>query len=222
MFDSFKDITLFKKTNELNGYVTEFFDNLSKAGLLFEEVMEKYKGAKKKEILFELLEKTRKLERRNDQLRRSIEASIYRYTLLPEARSDVLRLLEKSDKIINQYEKILDSMAIELPDFTPFKKEEFSELVEKSVKAVESLVLSARSFFVNPYQVENFIHKVSYFEKAVDELAFKMKQALFEKKTLELSQKRQLKDFVEQIESLSDFSEDVSDSLVIFAMKRII
>ncbi len=221
MFNSFKDITLFKKASEINLRITEFFNNVSQAGLIFEQGMTCFFVEKKMPEFEDFLSSLRKMEQRNDSLRRTIEASLYRYTLMPESRTDIVSLLESTDKLINKYESILGNVYVERPSLGGVDKQELKELISLNVKAVEMLIISSRSFFSNMPAVENTIHKVSFYEKQVDKLAFHLKKKLFESK-FDLAVKLQSRAYISSIEFLSDAAEDIADELVIYTMKNLV
>ena len=221
MFNSFKDITLFKKASEINLRITEFFNNVSEAGLLFEQGMKCFFFEQRMPEFEDFLSGLRKMEQRNDSLRRTIEASLYRYTLLPESRSDIVRLLENTDKLINKYESILGNVFVERPSLEGVDREELKEFISLNVKAVEMLIISARSFFSNMQAVENTVHKVSFYEKQVDKIAFDLKKKLFESE-VDLAVKLQSRAYVSSIEFLSDAAEDIADELIIYTMKRLV
>ena len=53
------------------------------------------------------------LEATNDSLRREIENQLYAQMIMPDMRSDILKLIEGCDKIINKYETDLILLSIE-------------------------------------------------------------------------------------------------------------
>ena len=62
-------------------------------------------------------------------------------------------------------------------------------------------------------------HKVLLFEKEADKVSGKLKREIFES-DLELSHKMQLRDFVEHIDKVANWAEDVADRLEVYAIKR--
>jgi uncharacterized protein Yka (UPF0111/DUF47 family) len=69
--------------------------------------------------------------------------------------------------------------------------------------------------------VEDYIHKVHFYEHEADQLEEQAKKAIFESTEIErLSEKLQLRNFVELIASLSDEAEDVAERLSVYAIKR--
>ena len=72
---------------------------------------------------------------------------LYEETLIPDARSDVLRLLEHMDELIGMYQGNCYHFSIQKPDFPEEFHEDLKNLTETVVSCVESLCLTVRSFF---------------------------------------------------------------------------
>ena len=213
-------VVLFQRTRELNAKITEFLNNISESSLLFSQACNNYMENGINEDFNSLLNQVSVLEARNDQLRRNIEAQLYEHTLIPESRADVLQLLEGTDKIINLFESRLYQLSIEKIYIYDNLKPLYSELVESAIRAVEALVRSVRAFFTNPTEVNHHLHKVMFFEKQGDMNSTKLKRMIFDNENDELSHKIQLRMLCDDIDSIADISEDVADSLSIFAIKR--
>ena len=52
-----------------------------------------------------MLEKVTEMESRADTITKQIEHALYEETIIPDARSDVLRLLEHLDELIGMYQE---------------------------------------------------------------------------------------------------------------------
>ncbi|MFA6742995.1 MAG: DUF47 family protein [Candidatus Neomarinimicrobiota bacterium] len=160
------------------------------------------------------------LENRGDNLRREIENQLYTETLIPESRGDVLALLENIDNITNQCKQILMELSVEIPVIPPEFHDGYLHLAEKSVKAVEEVVSSTRSFLNFPLMIEHSLNKVYFWESEADRLSETLKRKVFRTAGLELSHKFHLRYFALHIELLADKAEDVADRLAIYSIKR--
>ena len=87
------------------------------------------------------------METRGDELGLSVELELYHETLIPDARGDVLTLLEALDGIINSFKGILFYFATETPEIPDELRQDFNDLAKLSCATVEALVLAARAFF---------------------------------------------------------------------------
>ncbi len=214
-----KDIRLFRRTRALEAEIDKFLDLMSEGGLLFKHAVLTYLDHGNSAEFDEKLHQVNEIESSADDLRRSIENQLYAQTLIPDARGDVLGLLENLDNITNQIEGTLWGFAIEKPDIPAVYKDDFRELIEMVVEAVEAVVLSSRAFFRNIEAVGDHNHKVMFYEKEADKASTKLKRAIFGS-DLELAHKTHLRHFVENLDNVADWSEDVADRLAIYVIKR--
>ncbi len=92
--------SLFKETKELASQIDDFLDAISEGALVFQQgVMDYLSGDMEAfERRFHAIDT---LENRADDLRRTVEGHLYRQSLIPESRGDVLGLLETMDDVIN-------------------------------------------------------------------------------------------------------------------------
>jgi hypothetical protein len=141
--------------------------------------------------------------------------------LIPESRGDVLGLLETTDNVIDATKKVLSHFDVERPQVREFLRPVLLKLARASAQALDNVVRGNRAFFKNQEGVEDFIHKVHFYEHEADQLEEQAKRAIFGAEEIErLSEKLQLRDFVELIASLSDEAEDVAERLSVYAIKR--
>lgn len=214
-----KDIRLFRRANSLEIEIEEFLDKLSESALVFRHGVEVYLREGVSSEFNEKLNHVNSLESEADHLRRSIEVQLYTHTLIPEARGDVLGLLENLDNILNLFEGALWAFSIETPEIPAEYHQGYLDLSDKGAQAVESVVLASRAFFRNIEAVADHSHKVMFFEKEADKISTKLKRAIFSS-DLHLSQKAHLRNFVEHIDNPADWAEDVADRLTIYVIKR--
>lgn len=216
-----KKLSLFSKSRALEAEIEEFLQKLSDSALTFQSAVAAYlrDGATNE---FELMvQQLGELESRDDALRRSIETQLYRQTLIPESRGDVLGLLETLDQVHGLMEAGLYALSIEKPLIPEPFVPHFQDLVEACVHSVDHLVLASRAFFTNIDEVSEHLQRVMHFEKEADKAGTILKRAIFES-DLDLARKMHLKSFAEYIDDVADGTEDVADRLSIYAIKRAI
>ena len=212
-------LQLFGRTRNLERQVDEFLDVLADSALTFRNAIDTYLKAGPLEKFGEKVEQIVELEARGDHLTNSVELEMYRETLIPDARGDVLSLLESLDAIINAFKGVLWYFATETPNIPDDLKPQYAELSELTCSGVESLVVAARSFFRDPPSVKDHLHKVRYHEKEADKLVTSLRRDIFSR-DLQLAEKIHLRFFAERIVWISDMAEDVADDLAIYAIKR--
>jgi predicted phosphate transport protein (TIGR00153 family) len=212
-------IALFRKTKALEGEIDNFLNKISEGGLSFGIGIDIYISHGRTPEFEEKLSHVNALESEADHLRRSIETKLYSQTLIPDARGDVLGLLETLDSVLNSMEGALWAFFIEKPDIPPPLREDFSELTKRVISAADALVQASRAFFRNIEAVPDHNHKVMFFEREADKVSTKLKLAIFDS-DLPLPNKSHLRYFVESIDNIADRAEDVADRLAIYTIKR--
>ena len=212
-------IKLFGRTRKLIGEIDDFLTQLSESAMTFREAIKTYLSQGASERFHERLTQVSDSESRADQLRRNIQRDMYTETLMPDARGDILSLLESLDEIINKLEETLWYFSSEKPDIPEDLREEYDNLLSPTTDCVEALVMAARAFFRDAESVKDHLHKVHYYEKEADQVIGRLKNDIFSR-DLSLAEKIHLRFFAERIVWISDMSEDVADQLSIYAIKR--
>ena len=214
-----KSISLFRRSRALESEIEEFMEKLSESSLMFKTAIKMYLADGYTLNFEQKLQDVNKMESDADNLRRAIETKLYAQTLIPESRGDVLGLIENLDQLLNRFESSLWAFAIEKPDIPDEFNADFDFLSDMVVQAVEAPVLASRAFFHNIEEVGDHNHKVMFFEKEADKVSTKLKKAIFGS-DLDLSQKRHLRNFVEHIDNVANWAEDVANRLAIYSIKR--
>ena len=210
-----------KKKIGIERQVGEFLDRVSEAGLLCRGGMDAYLR-NELEVFATTLESIRDTEHHGDGLRRTIELELYRKTLIPESRGDVMELLEDMDALLDRFTGLIWQFEIERPEICPEFHADFKELLQHSIEAVEAMVRSCRSFFTEIHSVSDHIHKVSFWEKESDKVSTRLQKAIFSREDLRLSHRMHLRFFVKQVDRIADEAEDVADRLNIYVLKRML
>ncbi|MES0445189.1 MAG: DUF47 family protein [Desulfobacterales bacterium] len=212
-------ISILKRRVGIEKQMDDFLDQVSESGLLFKQGIEAYLR-ENKDAFEKKLKQITDTEHKGDALRRSLEEQLYTRTLIPESRGDVLELLENMDSLLDRFKGALWQFDIERPEIIPEYHEDFKELINYVVEAVEAIVRSCRAFFKEIDTVADHMHKVIYWESESDKVSTRVQRAIFRNDELSLCQKNQLRDFVRHIDKIADQAEDVADRLSIYVIKR--
>jgi uncharacterized protein len=214
-----KKVVLFGNMRTLERQIDEFLDRLSESGLLFDLAIKTYMAEGPCEGFASKRRDVSDNESAADGLRRDIETQLYSQTLIPESRGDVLGLIETLDHVLNLCESCLWAFDIEEPEIPEEYRPLFLELTDMVVQSVEALARSARAFFRDFERVTHHNHKVMFYETEADKVSTTLKRQIFSS-DLDLAQKMHLRSFVENIDNIADWAEDVADRLAIYAIKR--
>jgi predicted phosphate transport protein (TIGR00153 family) len=213
-------ISIFKSTKEIISQIEEFLNLVDESGLVYKRGVKHYLKGQKEDFV-KNMELADEMEGKADEIRRAVEDVLYRKSLLPELRGDVLQLLEKLDDLIDTIKENLIQFEVESPHIPKEIHEAFQDLTKTSIKSIESVVLSSRTFFRQPLSVKDQLHRVYFYEKEADELSNKMKRSIYkEMEKLNLSQKNHIRHFIDKTEYISDVAEDIADLLAILSIKR--
>ncbi|MBK8165280.1 MAG: DUF47 family protein [bacterium] len=207
-----------KSTQLLSLQIDGFLDAVAEGGLVFREGVQAYLAGDLDR--FEVRCKAiNDLEHKADDLSKAVETHLYRHSLIPEHRGDVLGLLETTDTIIDTAKTSLFQFSVEKPAIPGDYREGFSRLADASSEAMQSLVLAARTFFRDPEAIKDHLFKVGHYEHEADAISDALKRSIFAGE-LELAHKIHLRYFALNIEKVSDKAKEVADRLAIYAIKR--
>ena len=94
---SFKTESIFGQTKQLEREIDQFVDILSEVGLVFKAIIPLYLSNGASEQFDKMVTQVSEMESKADKITKEVERTLYEETLIPDARSDVLRLLEHMD-----------------------------------------------------------------------------------------------------------------------------
>lgn len=209
---------LLKTTRFVESQIDTFLDVVSDSAILFQLGMEDYLLDRQAQFE-ERLSQIRENEKKADDLRVAIERYLYERTLIPENRGDVLAILENTDEVVDNIKDSLMQFSIEMPTIPEELDDLWMQTTKASVAAVEQLVFAVRSFFRDLPAVNNYIHKVYFFEREADHIGEKLRRQIFSL-SIDLALKSQLRFFAIHIEKISDYAQAVCDRLAIYTIKR--
>jgi len=215
----FKNTKLLSRTKKLEIQIEEFLDKVTESTELFSIAFKVYLAEGVDTQFEEYMNKIQATEREGDELRRQIETELYERTLIPDLRSDVIWLIENMDKLTNTCKANLFRLSIQQPEIPDKLRATYIELIDITIDCVDKVVFTARNFFEDHESVADLAREVALLETKADEVSSPLQRRIFDS-DLDLSQKMQLRYFVEHFDELANQSEDIADQLAISAIKR--
>ncbi len=212
-------ISIFKNRTGIESEIDSFLNLASESGLIFMQGIDAYL-LNNLDSFSEHLSHIVETEKEADTLRRSIEDLLYRKTLIPESRGDVLELIERMDALLGRFKGVMFRIEIERPNINSQFHTGLKSLSNCVIEAVESATLSLRSYFKDISQASDHIHKVAFWETEADKASTSLQKAIFNNNELGLDLKMQLRDLVRSIDKIADHAEDLADTLAIYVIKR--
>jgi len=210
---------VFRKTRYVEKQIDEFLDKVSEGGITFNKAICDYMSGDY-EMFEKRLQDIDALEGEADTISRDVEAYLYRRSLIPEQRGDVLGLLETIDNVIDVMKHTMYQFYVERPAIPEEFHSGYCTVVKASTDAAEEMIKASRAFFNNISAVNDHLHKVHFFEKEADDQGILLKKQIFDSKKLDLAHKQHLRYFAQNVEKISDKAEDVAYRLAIYAIKR--
>jgi len=210
---------LFGRSKELEIEISNYLDVVNNAILIFRRDVSRYIKKNFKEFE-ENFSEIKEIENKADDYQKDIEYKLYKYMLIPEARGDVLSLLESIDNIVDLSKKLVFQLSIENPQIPESLENSFLELTENSVLSADELIKSMRAYFENISMVDNYINKVHFYEHEADKIEESLKRHVFKLDEFDLCRKVHLRYFAEKIASLSDEAERIAEKISVAAIKR--
>lgn len=206
-----------KKSIEL---IEEFLTLIDQGSLIFKDGVRNYLQGNRASFE-DNLKTLANLSSDADIKKREIENILYTQSLMPQLRSDILKLLEELNNIIDLAKTNLFEFDVEIPFVPAELNQELIKLAELSVLSIDSLIPAARAYFRDPDTVKEQLHRVYLYEKETDKLALSIKRKVFQDMPqIRLSEKFHLRYFTLHIEILSDVAQHAADLLSIMAIKR--
>ncbi|MBI28582.1 MAG: hypothetical protein CMI95_01645 [Pelagibacteraceae bacterium] len=95
-----KTETMFSQSKDLERQIDEFVDTVSEVGIIFKRAVRDYLSNGSGSNFDQMVEQVSTMESKADKIKKDVETVLYEETLIPDARSDVLRLLEHLDQMI--------------------------------------------------------------------------------------------------------------------------
>ena len=158
-----KSKSLFSQSKELERQIDEFVNTVSEVGLIFKKAIRDYLSNGSGNNFDKMVEQVSSMESKADKIKKEVETALYEDTLIPDARSDVLRLLEHLDEIIGLIQGNCYRFSIQKPAFPKDFHNDLINLTDVVIDSAESLCISVRSFFRDIKTVRDNAHKVTFY-----------------------------------------------------------
>lgn len=210
----------FKESRILEVEIEDYIRTVHHSAMMLHEAIKEY-IAGEKNLFDDRVREIGSLEHEADQLKKTIKHKLYSHMLIPEARGDVLGILETVDDLVDYIKKLAVNFSIEHPAIPDFMKDDLLKMTEFSVKAVDELARGVNAYFTDFSKTNDYINKVMFYEHEVDKIEERLKRVLFSSEAFEgLSRRLQFKFFIEEMAQLSDIAESVCERLSIAVIKR--
>jgi predicted phosphate transport protein (TIGR00153 family) len=209
----------FHATRTLKIQIDELLDVVSEGALTYRHGVTEFVRHGWDQRAQEKFDQLNELESRGDELYKAIGISLYTEMLLPDTSGDVMGLLGSLDSLLDDMLHSLMVLRIERPLIPEDLRELWTECVGHAAETVERVIVAARSYLRDPHAARDHIHKIHFYEKETDRVAFRILEELFQS-DLPLDHKMLLRGEVWLMDRVADRADDAGDALAIYAVKR--
>jgi len=187
---------------------------------MFLQSMENYLQTLKCNPTFEILvAETHKAESRCDDILEKIVDLLHEKALVPDLRGDILKLLETTDEIPDQFDRVLADICnqkIVLPDSL---EPDFRELLKLSLEACSFTMESVRSTLGRGELADRLLFKTDQLESQGDQVEKRMIKHIFDSDWDPL-QKILLRDLTKKMGDIADSAVQVCRQVNLIVTKR--
>ncbi len=198
----------------------ELVDQVSDTLEKFQELIFSYLNDD--EVYKEIAHSVHESEHEGDEIRREVERHIYNGSFLPVVREDYIMVAELTDKIADRAELCAEKIAQEKPFVPSEVRDDLRKLTREVRASYKPLIKLLR--FDNSHEksrIQEYIDKIASAEQRVDRIEWDLIDRFYQFEDLSNAQKIHLRELVNQIASVSDCVEDVSDRILILYTKEI-
>lgn len=211
---------LFRKQKEVENLIGEYVRSLEIAQEMFLQSMENYLQVGECSPTFEVLvAETHKTESRSDDILEKIVRLLHEKALVPDLRGDILNLLETTDEIPDQFDRILSSICnqrIVLPEALSL---DCRELLSVSLEACSFTMESVRSLLERGERAARLLFRTDQLESQGDQIEKRMIRRIFESDWDPL-QKILLRDLTQKMGDIADSAVQVCRQVNLIVTKR--
>jgi predicted phosphate transport protein (TIGR00153 family) len=211
---------LFKKQKAVEDLIGEYVRSIEIAQEMFLHSMETYFQTGSCSPTFEVLAaETHKGESRTDDILEKIVTLLHEKALVPDLRSDILKLLETTDEIPDQFDRILSNICnqkIVMPDSLIL---DYKELLSLSLEACTLTMESVRTILERGERAARLLFRTDQLESQGDQVEKRIIVRIFESDWDPL-QKILLRDLTQKMGDIADSAVQVCRQVNLIVTKR--
>ncbi len=210
---------LFRKERQVEQFIFSYLDQVVACRRSFDRAMDVFLREGISDEFHFGVQETHRGESKADDLRYAVEATMYEQAILPEARGDLLGLLENADAIPGALDRLLRIVSTRRMRVPAFMTDDLRRMVTVSLEAVDVFVDQFRDLFLGREDTRAQVRAIDEKERHVDHLERRLMEALFDSPE-DAFTKLQGKDLLMELGEISDLAHQMSRRLYILSVKR--
>jgi uncharacterized protein len=210
---------LFKKENQVDTLILQYLENLTRTQEHFVKAMDTCLNEGICDQFSFLIDQTHKFESKADEIREEVNLLMYGRALIPEAREDIMNLLEHMDVIPRIFELILHLIRTQKLELPKFIELEVKDLIRISVESCELMIKQVELMLKKKEGIRALLATIDHNESHCDHIERSLMIKVFES-GLDTCVKLQLKELIIAMGEISDQADRVSKRVNIMTLKR--
>ncbi|HMB01832.1 MAG TPA: DUF47 family protein [Spirochaetota bacterium] len=166
------------------------------------------------------MEKVTGFEHEADDLVHNIEKALYKKSLLPEVREDIMLMLESMDDVIDQSHSLLQDIYSQQIAFAPSCREDMLKLLQITLETQGYIAPAVNKLFERKQDISEDLVKINEYEAQCDVYQIKIISTIFSSGE-EGSRKILQRDIVKELGHITDFCENTADVISIINVKKV-
>jgi len=210
---------LFRKQHQVQILVERYLEHIRNVQQAFSQGINSCLDGDVRDDFNTLVDETHHFESRADDVREEIKTLMYSKVLLPEARGDIMGLLESIDQIPRFFEIVLNiirSQKLTIPDVIV---SEVRELVSVSLESCDLMIKQVEDLLQRGRRIPELLDVIDEKESQCDAIEHRIIITLFDS-DIDPFLKIQLKELVVFLGEISDQADRVSKQINIINLKR--
>ncbi|MEG0541630.1 MAG: TIGR00153 family protein [Angelakisella sp.] len=213
---------IFYRGKKILEMVDHHYDCVLESCTLFGQFMNEFLDSGITPAAEQLCQKIDAKEKEADAARRAVVNEFLSGGMLPQTRTELLRLVELNDGVANKAQDVSRQIVYECVTFPDALKPDIKKMVDLTLQQLEALSHAIELLFSNYEQLikdNSILEEVKNFEGLVDEDELQLIRAIFAM-DIHLAEKNHMKYFVSKIADISDLIEDIADAIQIMVVLR--
>jgi predicted phosphate transport protein (TIGR00153 family) len=212
---------IWRNEEKAGEYIIKHFNTLIEEFDNYDDCLRSYfdNGCNMSDAILEKVEKVHKDESSCDTIRREFKEFLYESGILPAVREDLMKLIDANDRIANRIEYVTDFYTLQKIHIFHSIIGKIYEMNKITREGLLYLKDALSTFLTNHDKAKELIKKVQQSEHEVDKYERKLIVEIFDM-SVSLSEKMILRELINLIGDISDFSENSSDIINMIMIKR--
>ena len=213
---------LFKQNRILSEMISEYLSIADDTMICFESAIKRFFSNGIDAEFSVKVSETTKFEEKADEKLHKLEGFLFKKSLLPESREDILVLFECVDDIVDGGYHILRYINTRNIVIPPFVATGLEEMLKISLLAYQKTREAVLDIFGKREHIKRLVSDINDYESISDEIQYRLIKELFDSTEIDRFDKILISELITAFAGLTDSCEDAADALTLINLKRVV